>query len=127
MISDIKPENILITFDGHIKLGDFGASLNDMCFGEKVDCWIGTPEYMSPEIWDRWYGREADWWAYGIVLYNIYFGEAPFVGSTLDSLSNRIKNRTLKFPSDTDPDFVNLIQSVNLFHHAITNLSHIVT
>eukprot|EP00039_Didymoeca_costata_P006372 m.89610 g.89610 ORF g.89610 m.89610 type:complete len:715 (-) comp13231_c0_seq2:127-2271(-) len=75
---DLKPENILLDMHGHLKLTDFG-------FAKTVEhhAWTvcGTPEYMAPEIiLGKGYTLVVDWWAYGILLYEMAVGHPPFEG-----------------------------------------------
>lgn len=69
---DLKPENILLDQDGHVRIADFG-------FAKVVsDCaWTlcGTPEYMAPEIiGGRGYTKAVDWWALGIMIFEMITG-----------------------------------------------------
>jgi serine/threonine protein kinase len=73
---DLKPENILIDSTGYCKLVDFG-------FAKKADgrtyTLCGTPEYMAPElVLGKGYDRSADYWAIGILLYEMLVGRTPF-------------------------------------------------
>merc|ERR1719411_1665910 len=72
---DLKPENLLLTDKGYIKLTDFG-------FAKKrntTTTLCGTPEYIAPEMIRNWIqGFGVDWWALGILLYEIIFGHTPF-------------------------------------------------
>jgi len=75
---DIKPENILIHRTGHIKLTDFGFA--KYLKGEKTYTTCGTPAYMAPEIIrGKGHGLAVDWWAAGILLFEMFSGRPPFV------------------------------------------------
>ena len=76
---DLKPENVLIDKDGHIKLIDFGLSKwcdDSPC---KANSICGTPEYLAPEIlFEKDYGIEVDWWSLGMIIYEMLSGYLPF-------------------------------------------------
>ncbi|KAF9966467.1 hypothetical protein BGZ70_002256 [Mortierella alpina] len=82
---DLKPQNILLDATGHIMLADFGAcarlDADGEVHGQTVP--LGTWDYMSPEVVDaqsggKPYGKEVDWWAVGVVTYELLVGEPPF-------------------------------------------------
>ena len=76
---DIKPENILLDIDGHIKLTDFG--LSRICSGnnEKVFTICGTPFYIAPEIMlKKGYNDAVDWWSLGCLMYEMLYGKPLF-------------------------------------------------
>eukprot|EP00656_Telonema_subtile_P049034 TRINITY_DN6013_c0_g1_i2.p1 TRINITY_DN6013_c0_g1~~TRINITY_DN6013_c0_g1_i2.p1 ORF type:complete len:300 (+),score=89.49 TRINITY_DN6013_c0_g1_i2:160-1059(+) len=83
---DLKPENILMSSDGHLKLTDFGLSRMNVTseFGMEGDdgraeSLVGTREYVSPEVCLRKsYGLAVDWWAVGVLLYEMLIGRPPF-------------------------------------------------
>ncbi|KAL5280524.1 hypothetical protein ACFFRR_004483 [Megaselia abdita] len=73
---DLKPENILITSKGYLKIADFG-------FAKRVEgrtlTLCGTPEYLAPEIvQSKPYASSVDWWAYGVLVFELVAGYSPF-------------------------------------------------
>lgn len=95
---DLKPENILITKEGHIRLTEF-------CLAKKIDIaqgqtytLCGTPEYLAPEvILGNGYGTSVDWWALGILLYEMAMGFPPFFGKNPFTVYQKILDGKLKF------------------------------
>ena len=81
---DLKPENVLIDAEGFTRLTDFGLA---HLFGPDEELrsrrFCGTPAYMAPEMVDREeYGIEVDWWALGVLTYELICGTNPFARST---------------------------------------------
>uniref|UniRef100_A0A6Q2ZJY9 phosphorylase kinase n=1 Tax=Esox lucius TaxID=8010 RepID=A0A6Q2ZJY9_ESOLU len=81
---DLKPENILLDDQGHIKLSDFGFSVQ-LQPGENLRELCGTPGYLAPEILKcsmdethPGYGKEVDLWACGVILFTLLAGSPPF-------------------------------------------------
>ncbi|CAG2060696.1 unnamed protein product [Timema podura] len=73
---DLKPENIVIDRCGYLKITDFG-----FCKLINGRTWTlcGTPEYLAPEIiLSKGYGKSADWWAVGVLIFEINAGYPPF-------------------------------------------------
>jgi len=82
---DLKPENILMDQDGHLLLTDFGLSKADITSdggeaeGTRAVSMVGTKEYVAPEVVQRKpYGKAVDWWAVGVLFYELLFGHTPF-------------------------------------------------
>ena len=95
---DIKPENILIGEDGYLKLIDFGMAKmlkND----EKATSFCGTPEYLAPEIiTGEGHDRAADWWSYGILIFEMLCGIPPFYCDNTEKMYELITHAELRFP-----------------------------
>jgi serum/glucocorticoid-regulated kinase 2 len=95
---DLKPENILMDDKGYLKLADFGMA-KKLQEGEKAMSFCGTPEYLAPEIITlEGHDKNADWWSFGILLFEMLCGIPPFYVENLDKMYDMIKNSSVKFP-----------------------------
>lgn len=109
---DLKPENVLIAADGHIKLADFGLAKN-ITSTMLTKSFCGTAEYMAPEIVNQqMYGMAVDWWALGILTYLMLFGNTPFHDENRSVMFQRIINEAPSFPDGADPAAVSLIEGL---------------
>ena len=79
---DLKPENVLLDSDGHIRITDFGLSKQNITARDKTFSFCGTPEYLAPEINAGFggYDYRVDIWSLGCCLYEIVAGDPPFRG-----------------------------------------------
>jgi serine/threonine protein kinase len=111
---DLKPENILIDASGYLRLIDFGLSKlfeKGQPLTSRTFC--GTPRYLAPEIvLGQQYGKEADWWAFGVVLYQLLVGIVPFSGSTELKVFELIKTAEPTYRPTMDPVAVDLIKGL---------------
>ncbi|VDO46442.1 unnamed protein product [Brugia timori] len=76
---DLKLDNVLIDAEGHIKLTDYGMCKENIGPGDVTSTFCGTPNYIAPEILrGEDYGFSVDWWALGVLMYEMMAGRSPF-------------------------------------------------
>ncbi len=113
---DLKPENVMLDEDGHCKLVDFGFSIQPDGNGI-VKTLCGTPAYLSPEQLDgkftNGYSKIVDWWALGILIYELMTGLTPFCKNNSEThyeIYLRILKNKISFPRCFDNDSRDLVQ-----------------
>ena len=87
---DLKLENILVDQNGYLKVIDYGLAkmLKD---NEMAATFCGTPEYLAPEmITNEGHGKAVDWWALGILIYEMLIGVTPFFNRNKNMLFTKI-------------------------------------
>ncbi|TGZ82362.1 hypothetical protein EX30DRAFT_183259 [Ascodesmis nigricans] len=110
---DLKLDNILLTLDGHIKIADYGLCKEDMWYGSTTSTFCGTPEFMAPEIlMDKRYGRAVDWWAFGVLIYQMLLQQSPFRGEDEDEIYDAILSDEPLYPIHMPRDSVSILQKV---------------
>lgn len=127
---DLKLDNILLTLDGHVKVADYGLCKEEMWYGKTTSTFCGTPEFMAPEVllqidlffWrllmhpqillEQRYGRAVDWWAFGVLTYEMLLGQSPFRGDDEDEIFDAILEDEPLYPITMPRDAVSILQKV---------------
>ncbi|CDU23532.1 probable protein kinase C [Sporisorium scitamineum] len=110
---DLKLDNIMLTLDGHIKVADYGLCKEEMWYGKTTSTFCGTPEFMAPEILlEQRYGRAVDWWAFGILIYEMLLGQAPFRGDDEDEIFDAILEDEPLYPLHMPADSVSILEKL---------------
>ncbi|XP_031247316.1 serine/threonine-protein kinase GRIK1 [Pistacia vera] len=111
---DIKPDNLLVTRTGIVKIGDFSVSQVFEDDNDELRRSPGTPVFTAPEccLGLTYHGKAADTWAVGVTLYYVVLGQYPFLGETLQDTYDKIVNNSLELPDDMNPQLRNLIEGL---------------
>eukprot|EP00820_Chromera_velia_P028903 Cvel_11978.t1-p1 / transcript=Cvel_11978.t1 / gene=Cvel_11978 / organism=Chromera_velia_CCMP2878 / gene_product=RAC-beta serine/threonine-protein kinase A, putative / transcript_product=RAC-beta serine/threonine-protein kinase A, putative / location=Cvel_scaffold768:16140-17414(-) / protein_length=425 / sequence_SO=supercontig / SO=protein_coding / is_pseudo=false len=112
---DLKPENVLLDAEGHVRLTDFGLSKEGIEDNFSARSLCGTPEYLAPEILNQvGHGKAVDWWSLGALIYEMLTGLPPFYTRDREKLFENIRHGELKYPPFVSPVAKSLLQG--LFH-----------
>ncbi len=114
---DLKPENVLIDSEGHVRLTDFGLSKSGLeATSGRTESFCGTPEYLAPEIIkDQEYGYSVDWYSFGLVVYEMLTGINPFkTGQDLSLVEkmNLIVSKEIPIPKKLSPEARDLLKQI---------------
>uniref|UniRef100_A0A1A7YPC9 calcium/calmodulin-dependent protein kinase n=1 Tax=Iconisemion striatum TaxID=60296 RepID=A0A1A7YPC9_9TELE len=103
---DVKPSNLLVGEDGHIKIADFGVSNQFEGADALLTSTVGTPAFLAPETLSEtrknFSGKALDVWAMGVTLYCFVFGVCPFMDERILSLHQKIKTQPVVIPEHAD-------------------------
>ena len=95
---DLKPENVLLDSEGHVRITDFGLAKDAMDANDKTHTFCGTPDYLAPEIIKgAGHGRGVDWWSLGTMIYEMLGGLPPFYSENFNIMYERILHAPLEF------------------------------
>ena len=110
---DMKPQNILISANGTVKLCDFGFARAMSSSTIVLTSIKGTPLYMAPELVQEMpYNHTADLWSLGVIIYELYVGQPPFYTTSIYTLINLIVKDPVKFPENMSPDFKSFLKGL---------------
>ena len=108
---DLKPENLLLDSDGHIAVTDFGLSKETL--EDKAYSFCGTVEYMAPEVVNRkGHSFAADWWSFGVLMYEMLTGQLPFQGENRKETMSQILKSKLGMPEYLSPEAQSLLRAL---------------
>uniref|UniRef100_A0A3Q1IBS1 Ribosomal protein S6 kinase n=1 Tax=Anabas testudineus TaxID=64144 RepID=A0A3Q1IBS1_ANATE len=110
---DLKPENILLDEEGHIKLTDFGLCKEAIDHEKKAYSFCGTVEYMAPEVVNRQgHTHSADWWSFGVLMFEMLTGALPFQGKDRKETMNLILKARLGMPQFLSAEAQSLLRAL---------------
>ena len=109
---DLKLENLMINENGYLTLIDFGSCKIIEAPNELESSFVGSPDYMSPEmITGEGHNQMTDWWSYGVLIYELLYGITPFHDESIERIFDLITTSNIRFPlelkfSSNTKDFI---------------------
>ena len=102
---DVKPSNVMIVRDGHVKITDFGiARMASAAVRTQTGMVLGSPKYMSPEqVLGKMTDQRSDIFSLGVMLYEMLTGQVPFIGENVNAIMYQTLNAIPAPPSNANP------------------------
>ncbi|KAK8727180.1 hypothetical protein OTU49_009731 [Cherax quadricarinatus] len=108
---DLKLDNILLDSEGHCKIADFGMCKEGIRESITTTTFCGTPDYIAPEILKELdYGASVDWWALGVLMYEMMAGQPPFEADNEDDLFESILHEEVLYPVWLSKEAVSILK-----------------
>jgi len=109
---DLKLDNILLDAEGHCRLADFGMCKEGITKDNLTSTFCGTPDYIAPEILQELeYGVSVDWWALGVLMYEMMAGQPPFEADNEDDLFEAILHDDVLYPVWLSKEAVSILKA----------------
>ncbi|MEW6563212.1 MAG: serine/threonine-protein kinase [Pseudomonadota bacterium] len=111
---DVKPSNIMVTRDGHVKITDFGiARMASSAVRTQTGMVLGSPKYMSPEqVVGKELDQRSDIFSLGAMLYEMLTGRSPFDGENVNSILYQVVNAMPTPPNIVNPDLPEMLSFI---------------
>lgn len=111
---DVKPSNIMVVRDGHVKITDFGiARMESASVRTQTGMVLGSPKYMSPEqVTGKQIDRRSDIFSLGVMLYEMLTGQVPFVGEHVNAIMYQILNTVPPPPGALNPEVPGMLNFI---------------
>ncbi|XP_066549750.1 serine/threonine-protein kinase N2-like [Amia ocellicauda] len=107
---DLKLPNLLMDRRGFVKIADFGLCKENMGVSDRTSSFCGTPDFLAPEVLsEESYTRAVDWWALGVLLFEMMVGDCPFTGANERDLYESIVNDPVPFPQHLSNEAVSVM------------------
>ena len=110
----MKLDNILLDSEGHCKIADFGMCKEGIRDNVTTTTFCGTPDYIAPEILQELdYGPSVDWWALGVLMYEMMAGQPPFEADNEEDLFDSILRDEVLYPVWLSKEAVSVLKGVS--------------
>eukprot|EP00128_Syssomonas_multiformis_P018117 Colp12_sorted_trinity150504_noHs@7930 len=110
---DLKPENVLLDYNGHMVLTDFGLCKANMSHDSTTKTFCGTAEYLAPEVLKgHGYGKAIDWWALGVLMFEMLTGLPPAYSENTNTMYKKIMYKDAEIPDTLSPEAQDLLRGL---------------